>query len=146
MFFSCKHKWKTVAIDTSCHWHFVKNPGDKNTHILLYQVCEKCGERQMEYDDPTKEGRAYAIAGNDNVAQRRSVWIHSGDIPMPKNSNSIKFTDPDYAPHGHFERWLRALKVDPALEDLLKQPMVKDALGQLEVAAKLCAKNAPKEG
>lgn len=146
MFFGCKHKWKTVAIDTgSVTWHYVRDPDRSFEHILLYQECERCGERQMDYDDAHEAGRKYAAEGSDAVARMRSIWIHSGDIPVPHNSDKLKYIDPKYAPHGSFEKWLRALKVDPSMEDLLKQQMVDDALGQLEVAVKLYANNMPKE-
>lgn len=148
MFFGkrkCKHDWNTVAIDTSHGWLFVNNPTEKSNHILLYQVCKNCGKRQMEYDDPTEKGRTYAIGGNDTVAKSRSLWIHSGEIRVPKKSENITFIDPAYAPLGDFEHWLRSIRADPALADMLQEKMVDDALGQLEVAVKLHVNNKPKK-
>ncbi|SRR6056297_3833 len=141
-----KHKWKTVAIDTgSVTWHYAVNSGKAFPHILVYQECEHCGARQMEYDDALDEGKTYARNGNSIVAKMRSIWIHSGDIPMPHNKKHIKFIDPKYAPLGDFEKWARAIKTDPEMEPMLKNQMIDDALGQLEVAVKLHVNNQPQD-
>lgn len=141
--FSCKHLWKTVAIDYESYgWHKVVNPDKTFDHIVRFLVCEKCGERSMAYDDPTIEGRDFAENHSNNIAKTRSKWIHSGVI---RNSDAVQFCDPSYAPLGDFEKWIQQLKEDPDMQDLLQQPMIDDALGQLEVAVKLHLNNKPKD-
>ena len=138
------HKWRTVAIDTSVSWKYVAKPDSSYDHILLYQVCDRCGGRQMDYDDPTEEGKNYAMKGNDAVAYLRSKWIHAGFIRAPKNPMDITFVDPKYAPLRGFEEWAKWFKRDPEMAALIKNQMVDDALGQLEVAIKLHVNNTPK--
>jgi hypothetical protein len=137
------HKWRTVAIDTSCQWFFTANPDKPRDHILLYQICDRCGSRQMEYDDAEIEGRNYAVSGNSSVAERRSKWIRGGVIVTPKNLADITYVDPNYAPLRGYEQWVNGFKKDPEMAELLKHQMVDDALGQLEVAIKLHVNNAP---
>lgn len=138
-FINCKHKWRTVAIDTSCSWHYKVTPDKSVDHILLFQVCDKCNERQMEYDDTSDEGRSYAIKGNDSVARLRSKWIHGGIIYPPKNLADITYIDPSYAPLRGFEEWAKRFNRDPEMKELLTHKLVDDAFGQLVVAVKLCA-------
>jgi len=142
---SCTHSWRTVAIDTSISWCFLIKPDDNIPHVLLYQVCERCQARQMDYDDATDDGVKYARAGNTSVATLRSKWIHANIIRPPKNPNNIIYVDPNYAPLRGFENWLKALQRDPEMKSMLQQQMVDDALGQLEVAIKLYVNNLPQD-
>lgn len=135
------HKWETVAIDTSLSWHYVRDPDRSFDHILLYQVCKHCGERQMDYDDPTEDGIKYAKEQSTLVAKIRSKWVRAGIIP---DRDRIEYVDPSYAPMRGFEKIVGQLKRDPEFKDLLKNKMIDDALGQLEVAVKLHVNNQPK--
>jgi len=139
--FKCKHKWHTVAIDSGIEWYYKRDPQTSFSHILLYQVCSCCGERRMEYDDPTEGGRSYAKEGNTTVAKLRSKWIHASYIRSPKDPKEITYVDPEYAPLRGFEEWAKAFKKDDEMSELLKHKMVEDALGQLEVAVKLHLNN-----
>lgn len=141
-FFKCKHRWRTVAIDTRYGWYFVRNPDKVFDHILLYQICDKCKERRVSYDGPTEEGRKYAEFKNDSVALCRSIWIHKGTIHnAEKGSSHITYIDTAYAPLAAFEDYIKQMRTNPEISQMIKDhQMVSDALGQLEVAVKLCRK------
>jgi hypothetical protein len=139
-FFSCKHKWATIAIDERFGWS--QRDGSKSgQHIVRYIKCSKCGERDMAYDDVDKSAADYAEKHHSDVASARVEWIHAGTIEPHKSR--IKWVDKSYAPLSGFDSWLTGLKQDPAMKDLLAQSMVDDALGQLEVAIKLHINNIP---
>lgn len=140
-FFSCKHKWATVAIDERFGWARRNDPNVGGQHIVRYIKCTKCGERSMAYDDTDKSAAEYAEKEHSDVASARVAWIHAGTIEPHKNR--IKWVDKSYAPLSGFDSWLTALKKDPAMKELLEQSMVDDALGQLEVAVKLHINNIP---
>lgn len=137
-----KDKWRTVAIDTRFNWHYIKNPNITFDHVLVYQINDSTGERRLVYEDATEQGRLYAEKGNSSVAKARSRWIHGGMIfpPTPGNQNKVTYIDPTYAPLGSMQKYFDMMKKDPAVKDLLKEQMVDDALGQLEVAVKLTQK------
>ena len=138
--FSCRHKWNTVAIDERFGWK--SNSGSNSgMHIVRYTECAKCGERGIEYDDPEDHSRKYAREGHSDVASARVAWIHGGYIEP--HSKALLWVDKTRAPLQGFESWLKALKSDPSMKDLLSQSMVDDALGQLEVAVKLHINNLP---
>lgn len=139
-FFSHQHKWRTVAIDVSVTWHYKADPSNEYPHILLFQICDECGERRLDYDDPTEQGKSYAMHGSNTVAKLRSKWIHGGIINAPADDRKIEWLDPSFAPLRGFEKWVKAFKRDPKMKELLENhQMVDDALGQLEVAIKLCS-------
>jgi hypothetical protein len=139
--FGHKHKWTTVAIDTS-NGYTSRNkhdPDDKGTgfaHIIKFMKCS-CGARKIEADDPTKMGREFAMEQHIDIGLQRTIWVESGEI-TGYDQDKITWVDTAYAPLRGFEKHLSAMKADPELKDLLsKHSMVYDALGELEVAIKL---------
>ena len=138
-FLKGKNAWRTVAIDTRISWHFVKDPDREYDHVLVYQVNDKTGKRRMIYEDANEQGREYAEKGSDPVAKMRSKWVHAGLIlpSKPGDENKITYADPSYAPYGSMQKYIDVMKRDPAVQDMLKEQMVDDAFGQLEVAIKL---------
>jgi hypothetical protein len=137
------HAWRTVLIDTSegCS---VATPGENENirHILLYQICNNCGVRQFKYDDPREVTQQFAKNKNSEVALKRTKWIEAGIIDAASNLEYMTFIDPSYAPLRGFEEWAKAFATDPEMCALVKNhSMVDDALGQLEVAVKLCIDN-----
>lgn len=139
------HDMKTIAIDTRHGWQstnrITDETKDNGQHIVVYSVCSRCGKREMKYDDATEPGREYAENGHSGVAKVRAIWLGGGPITT-KVSKKITWIDPSYAPLGGFEPYLAAMKNDPELKDMMKDhKMVDDALGQLEVAIKLCQNN-----
>ena len=124
-------------------WHYSKDKDTEFDHILLYKVCTECNERSMGYDDPTTHGKDYAIAGNDSVAKARTFWIEAG---MIKTTKKIDFLDKSYAPAAGIEQLIASFKKDKEFSALIEDhKMVDDALGQLEVAVKLCVNNKKKK-
>jgi hypothetical protein len=139
------HKWKTAAIDTSNGFHTINSrtgkPDKASSHIIKFQYCS-CGDRQIVADDPTEQGRIFALNRNDAVALQRAIWEESGKITGFVVAD-ITWIDPVYAPLGGFEEYIKAMKSDQGLTTLLKEhPMVDDALEQFEVAIKLCINNS----
>lgn len=137
-----KHRWKTVAIDTGHEWFYAKDPDKSFDHIVLFQVCINCGKRHMDYEDPSVEGKSYAIKGHSGIAKVRSHWLNGGEL---KPSDKIEYLDTSFAPDSGVEQLINKIKKDKVFGPLIKDhKMVDDALGQLEVAVKLCLDN-PKD-
>jgi len=137
--------WRTVAIDTSHGWTRKVNDEKvfEGQHIILFQICDRTGERRIIADDATEEGRKFAMERHCDVALQRSKWVIAGVISH-FDPASIDFLDHKYAPLRGWENVIKALKRDPEFKEMLKHQMIDDALGQLEVAAKLYANNQPK--
>ena len=138
------HDWKTVAIDTTHGWMRKNRKSGEKTfeaqHIIKFVVCKHCGKREIQADDPTADGRSYALNGHEDVGIVRAVWEETGKVTR-FNAKDITWVDPSYAPLQGFEKIIDALKKDPEFKELLSNQMVDDALGQLEVAVKLHVKN-----
>lgn len=140
------HDWATVAIDNTHGWHRTV-AGEKvfdGQHTIVFQVCKKTGKRRIYADDATEMGRKFAMEKHCDVARQRTIWVEGGRIDH-YDPDKIVFVDQSYAPLNGFEDVIRNLKSDPDFEDLLKNKMVDDALGQLEVAIKLHINNQPKQ-
>jgi hypothetical protein len=145
MAFWHRHKWKTVAIDTSHGCSKVdlmtqKASSEYMPHIIKFQHCA-CGERKIEADDADSLNREYAMKHHTNIALQRTLWEESGKITN-YDDEKITWIDPTFAPLGGFEAYLKAMKADPELQQMLTDhTMVDDALGQFEVAVKLHMNN-----
>lgn len=137
-FFNCK--WDTVAVYTGFSWSESANLERSTEHIILFQKCIRCNRRRFEYDDPTHQGRHFAESGSIPVALARTQWVHAGKIEITQ-PDKMTYIDPSLAPLRGFENWLEAIKNDPAMNTLVEDSqLVKDALGQLEVAIMISQK------
>ena len=138
-----KHRWTTVAIDTSNGWTTtdrITRKTDEYQHIIEFQHCQ-CGARRIDAVDALEAGRNFALNKHSDVALQAAIWIASGNITK-YHATHITWIDPAFAPLGGFEKYLVAMKKDPELKKLLKEhSMVDDALGQFEVAVKLHMNN-----
>jgi hypothetical protein len=137
--FSCRHRWVTVALDESFGWIRYKGTTNETSgnHLIRYVECSQCKTRDLVCDDSGQEINDYAMKHHSEVAVAKSKWIHGGII---ENGNKVIWMDLSRAPLKGFATWLAAIKKDPEMAVLLKDPMVDSALGQLEVAVKLCQK------
>jgi len=150
MFKSCNffkdHLWDTIAIDTSNGWHKLDKKSREETfksdHIIKFQKCHNCGKRRIEAADATQEGRTFALERHCDVALQATIWEEAGQI-TGYNDKNIVWVDTSYAPMRGFENFIKNLKKDPEFKELLKNQIIDDALGQLEVAVKLHVNNTP---
>jgi hypothetical protein len=139
-----KHKWTIVAIDTSNGWRRLGK--DKEVvfnadHIIEFMCCKVCGDRKIDASDATEDGVEFALTRNNSVALQRTIWEASGKI-TGYNGDCITWIDPSYAPLGSVDDYITAIKNDENFKELMKShSMVDDAMGQLEVAIKLCNNN-----
>jgi hypothetical protein len=139
-----KHNWITVAIDTSNGWR--KLGPDKEVlynadHIIEFMCCKTCGARKIGASDATEEGIDFALTRNKSVALQRTIWEASGKI-TGYDDDCITWVDSSYAPLGSIDDYINAIKKDKDFKELMKShSMVDDAMGQLEVAIKLCNNN-----
>lgn len=144
MSFFCliSHDIKTVAIDTGYVWKYKIAPDKKYSHIVEFGVCKRCNKRFIEYRDATEEGRSYAKNGHEDVAITRAKWLSGGSLTEDGRTKYVDFFDTSYAPNHGVDQWLDAFKNDEEFGKLIKEnKLVDDALGQLEVAVKMCNNN-----
>ena len=139
-----KHKWTTVAIDTSNGWTSQRRNSDvkiEADHIIEFMCCKRCGARKIGASDATDDGADFALTRNNAVALQRSIWEASGKI-TGYVSQCITWVDSSYAPLGSVDANIKAMKNDKDFKELMKShSMVDDAMEQLEVAIKLCNNN-----
>jgi hypothetical protein len=136
-----KHKWRTVAIDTSNGWRQINKETQeilkKCNHIICFLICDSCGARSVRADDPIKESATFAITASEPVALQRTVWSESGKV-SGYDPDYITWVDPKYAPLAGFDPHIAAMKNDIEISKILdKHSMVKDAFDQLETTIKL---------
>lgn len=136
-----KHKWRTVAIDTSNGWRRINTITQETLkeydHIICFLVCDSCGARSLRADDPDSDSVNFAMTKSDPVALQRIIWVESGKV-TGYNPKNITWIDPKYAPLMGFEPHLIAMKNDSEISKIMdKHLLVKDAFEQLEIAIKL---------
>lgn len=146
-FFKCKHDYKEVAIDTSNHckwtnhdWDLDKQSNQEPICIYVHFLkCSKCGHREVKIGNADLRIKKYAEEQHEKVIDASLRWIHNGIIP--DNLGTI-WVDAEYAPHGEFEKYIDLMRNDNDIAALIDEhQMIRDAIGQLEVAAKLCQNN-----
>lgn len=143
----CQHKkYNTVAFDSSYNTTHKAMDGHESTHYhhLYWLKCNECGHRKFD------KGSANQHSG---VEMSRLRWIEqnivSGADKLDVYDEDYVATNPKdttylkYKPVIGVGKILKTLKTDVEFKELHKHQLVEDALGQLEVAIKLCMNNTP---
>lgn len=133
------HKWKVVAIDYSFSWKGVYTDS-KDNHVLVYEVCERTGQRRAYCDDKDESAKKFGENRTD-IERVKQLWIHKGKIKQPKDDKDIEWFDGDYAPLGVFNDLMTDIQNNSEIQELRDQhKLVDDAINQLDVAIKLSRK------
>lgn len=137
MFFNRKppplpdHKWKTVAIDSGFHTTF-EDSERKLGHVITYKVCEECGKRDFSVSALDQRGGSHY-----GVQKQTDKWM-AGTKQM-HFTDEIEILDQEYLPVAGIEALIQKFKDDPHFSEMIqKHKLVKDAVGELEVALKMC--------
>jgi hypothetical protein len=138
-----KHDWRTVAIDTSNGWTLTNHEKVKTTalHTVIFSKCAKCHARKIIANDVELNDKVYVATKNRAIELQRTIWEEANRVTGYVQSQ-IVWVDTSYAPLGSVDQYINAIKDDENFKELIKShSMVDDAMGQLEVAIKICNNN-----